>query len=165
MPNIKLHLFGAFYVTRSGQLWDGFRSGKTRALLAYLALAGVCPVRRTHLAELLWDGYPPPMARASLRMALVNLRQLLDPYDLLLTTNQIVQFKLTDPNFWCDVLAVEALLTTSTNETKAPTKQTVAQLYQGEFLRNFEAIDSPPFQIWLQKKRRFYAQLLMNFET
>lgn len=162
MPNIKLHLFGAFYVTRSEQIWDDFRSDKTRALLAYLVLAGVSPVRRTYLAELLWDGYPPPLARASLRMALVNLRQLLDPYDLLLTTNQIVQFKTTDPNFWCDVLAVEALLTTSMHET---TKQMVAQLYRGELLQNFEAIDSPPFQIWLQKQRRFYAQLMMNFET
>ncbi len=160
MPNIKLHLFGSFYVTREGQLWDDFRSDKTRALLAYLVLEGAHSVRRAHLAELLWDGYPQQLARASLRMALVSLRQLLGPFDLLYTTNQVVQIHVTHQDFWCDALALEALFMASPDRITTETRPTVVQLYQGEFLQNFEVIDSQPFQKWLETQRKFYAQLV-----
>lgn len=53
--------------------------GKTRALLAILALADRKPVLRSHLAELLWSKRPEEMARASLRQEIHRLQEALRP--------------------------------------------------------------------------------------
>ena len=47
--------------------------GKTRALLAILALSDRKPVLRSRLAELLWSQRPEEMARASLRQEIHRL--------------------------------------------------------------------------------------------
>nr|WP_294915657.1 hypothetical protein [uncultured Neokomagataea sp.] len=53
--------------------------GKTRALLAILALADRKPVLRSQLAELLWSKRPEDMARASLRQEIHRLQEALRP--------------------------------------------------------------------------------------
>ncbi|MFT8807381.1 AfsR/SARP family transcriptional regulator [Gluconobacter sp.] len=53
--------------------------GKTRALLAILALADRKPVLRSRLAELLWSQRPEDMARASLRQEIHRLLDALSP--------------------------------------------------------------------------------------
>ena len=108
MARIKLYLFGSFYTTLDDQPLTKFRSDKVRALLAYLVLRAKRPIRRTLLAELLWNGYTSKTARHSLRMALLNLRKLLADFDnLLIVTRQSVQFNASHSDFWCDVLTFE----------------------------------------------------------
>ncbi|MQR97835.1 hypothetical protein [Gluconobacter aidae] len=53
--------------------------GKTRALLAILALSDRKPVLRSRLAELLWSQRPEEMARASLRQEIHRLLDALSP--------------------------------------------------------------------------------------
>lgn len=53
--------------------------GKTRALLAILALSNRKPVLRSRLAELLWSRRPEDMARASLRQEIHRLLDALSP--------------------------------------------------------------------------------------
>lgn len=70
-PALVLRLIGAMRLrSRDGALTLP-ASRKTRALLAYLAIAGR-PVRRDHLCELLWE--IPDDPRASLRWSLSKLR-------------------------------------------------------------------------------------------
>lgn len=49
-----LCLFGTFQATCAGRLADQFRSDKSRALLAYLAMESDRPQPRDTLAALLW---------------------------------------------------------------------------------------------------------------
>lgn len=53
--------------------------GKTRALLAILALSDRKPILRSRLAELLWSQRPEDMARASLRQEIHRLLDALSP--------------------------------------------------------------------------------------
>lgn len=157
MPTLHIQLFGAFQVIVDDQPWDEFRSDKVRALLAYLALEGAMPRRRSQLMGLLWSGFKPTFARANLRMSLANLRQLLTPFGLLQTTRQAVSWYTPQPNWRCDALALEQALEEG-KRTGVELWQTMDSLPQGEFLPGFEQIDSLPWQLWLQDKRTQYAQ-------
>jgi hypothetical protein len=162
MPKLALHLLGSFRITVDGEPRDGFRSDKARALLAYLALEGVHPLRRSQLLKLLWLTYPRLSAQASLRMALASLRQVLAPLELVATTRQTVQLQSQSPTFWCDVLELEALLATP------PTPQTLAAieaLYQGPFLAGFENVDSALFHAWAQTRRDQYEKQVNQLRT
>lgn len=53
--------------------------GKTKGLLAILALSDRKPVARSHLAELLWSRRPDDLARASLRQEIHRLLDALSP--------------------------------------------------------------------------------------
>ena len=156
MPTLHIQLFGAFQVMVDDQPWDEFRSDKVRALLAYLALEGAMPRRRSQLMGLLWSGFKPTFARANLRMSLANLRQLLTPFALLQTTRQAVRWYTPQPNWHCDALALEQALVEG-KRTGVELWQTLERLPQGEFLPGFEQIDSLPWQLWLQDKRTQYA--------
>lgn len=160
MTRFALQLFGAFQLWCDEQPIAGFRSDKVRALLAYLALSAGKPIRRLQLIELLWDGYTKTAARASLRTALHNLRELLAPLPLLETTHQTVRFVTDHPAWWCDVDLVTELLTTATPLDLAR-QRTIATLVNQSFLPDFEALDSQPFQQWRQAQATFYqAQFL-----
>lgn len=157
MSTLHIQLFGAFQVLVDDQPWDEFRSDKVRALLAYLALEGGIPRRRSQLMGLLWSGFKPTFARANLRMSLANLRQLLAPFGLLQTTRQAVRLYTPQPNWRCDALALEQALEESTH-TGVELWRAIATLPQGEFLPGFEQIDSLPWQLWLQDRRTQYAR-------
>lgn len=156
MPTLHIQLFGAFQVMVDDQPWDGFRSNKVRALLAYLVLEGATPRRRSQLMGLLWSNFKPTFARANLRMTLANLRQLLAPFDLLQSTRQSVRWYTPAPNWTCDAWLLEQLLQQN-RQPDTELGQAIDGLYQGEFLPGFEQIDSLPWQLWLQDKRAQYA--------
>lgn len=160
MTRFALQLFGAFQFWRDEQPIDKFRSDKVRALLAYLALSSGMPIRRVQLIELLWDGYTKQAARASLRTALHNLRELLAPLPLLETTHQTVRFVTNHPAWWCDVELVTELLT-PTAQLDLTRQHTIETLVNQSFLPNFATVDSQPFQRWRQAQAEFYqAQFL-----
>ena len=54
MARLEITLLGTFQVKLDGELLTGFRSDKSRALLAYLAVESTRPHRRDWLASLLW---------------------------------------------------------------------------------------------------------------
>jgi len=84
-PRIHLHTFGAprlERVTASG-VEPLQRAGKPLALLIYLAAFPGRSFAREHLADLLWGDETPDNARASLRQAIYQLRQLLGEEALL----------------------------------------------------------------------------------
>lgn len=157
MPTLQIQLFGAFQVLVDGQPWNDFRSDKTRALLAYLAVEGATPRGRNQLTTLLWAGYKRDAARASLRVTLSNLRHLPMPAGLLRASRQAVQW-CARPPYCCDVLLLDELLQRSPAPLDDAQRQGVEQLYQGDFLPGFEQIDSLPFQTWVHEKRAYYAQ-------
>jgi len=168
MPRIKLHLFGSFYITLDDQPLTKFRSDKVRALLAYLVLEAKRPIWRTLLAELLWDGYTSKTARHSLRMALLNLRQLFADFeDLLIIDRQTVQLKSSHPDFWCDLLEFEKLDDSSEQHAHLSltrclicreSLQAAKSLYEGNFLRGFVIEDSLPFEAWRQAEQERYKK-------
>ncbi|MEZ4861100.1 MAG: NB-ARC domain-containing protein [Caldilineaceae bacterium] len=154
---VRLYLLGQFHLLRNDQpVIEEFRSDKARALLAYLVLEGDRPLARDHLAHLLWEGYALKTARASLRVTLSNLRQVLKPLQLLRTTNQSVYLQSDNRYFWCDALAFSASHHLPTGPQGAPVAPGPSSLESGELLAGFDQIDSRPFQSWLQARRRFY---------
>jgi predicted ATPase len=164
MERIELHLLGSFHLDQNRIPLNGFRSDKVRALLAYLALeTKTGPVRRGILTSLLWDGYLPTTARHSLRTALHNLRLILPLPTLLETSRQTVRFNTFHPVFWCDALALEALLheiqTTPEDELLAGRRTWLTSLeaFRGAFLDGLNLPDSPAFEAWKTSKRAAYA--------
>ncbi|HMN26832.1 MAG TPA: hypothetical protein PKE45_01665, partial [Caldilineaceae bacterium] len=77
MAQLSLALLGAFSATLGGEPLSGFRSVKTQALLAFLAVEADQPHPRARLAGLLWPDAPERSARLNLRQALFHLRSLL----------------------------------------------------------------------------------------
>lgn len=69
----QVQTLGRFEVTRDGQV-ARFRTKKTAALFAFLALGMPKPVRREAAAALFWPDADTEAARHSVRMALNNLR-------------------------------------------------------------------------------------------
>ena len=130
MSSLRLQLFGPFQVWRDGTLITDFRSDKVRALLAYLVIERERAVTRTELIALLWPGYASQSARSSLRVALSNLRQILDGLALLHVTRSALQFLGTSQTVWCDVWLEEEM----TEERP--------------FLESLAELDSEPFQQW-----------------
>ena len=75
MPSVSLTLCGSVAVTGEGVSATSL-SAKSLALLAYLALEPAAHSRE-ELTALLWGEYPEEKARASLRQALMHLREVL----------------------------------------------------------------------------------------
>lgn len=161
----KLYLHGPFRLLREDNALTQFRGDKARALLAYLALQHGQPVPRQHLAVLLWDGYPPASAKASLRVALSNLRELLAPWALLKSDHHTVQLQMDADYFWCDALVLEQWLAPDNSQPVAARWSEVQRLYQGELLAGFETIDSQPFRTWLYAHRTTVRQQMAQLRA
>ena len=67
-------ILGPFEVRDGGRPVD-LGPPKQRTLLALLVLHANTPVPTDRLADLLWDGAPPPRAAVSLRSYAANLRK------------------------------------------------------------------------------------------
>ena len=86
MSTLKIFLFGTPQFEKEDEAANGrstptFLSDKVRALLIYLAVEQGRPFRREALAGLLWPNMPEAKARANLRRALSNLRQVIADED------------------------------------------------------------------------------------
>lgn len=171
MQRLELRLFDTFQAAWDGAPLPGFRSDKVRALLVYLAVEG----RRTHnrqvLWTLLWGEYPEKSARASLRSALYNLRQILEPVaaesesPLLTVTRNSVTFHVDHPGCWVDVAEFDTLVITYRSHPHRDLNRCSAcvqsmtqliDLYRGDFLMGLLLPDSPAFDEWrlLQQEAR-----------
>ncbi|HET8912872.1 MAG TPA: hypothetical protein VFN23_15475, partial [Ktedonobacteraceae bacterium] len=97
MSDITLTLLGPPEVRRADQLMQ-FATRKEFALLIYLAVEGGIHSRR-HLSELFWPESDAMHGRASLRITLLHLRNLLDngtsPVPYLLITRDTLSLDLS----------------------------------------------------------------------
>ena len=164
MPRLSLHLFGAFQVYLDDQPLTGFRSDKSRALLAYLVSEHDRGQRRESLAGLFWSDYSDRAARRSLSSTLANLRTLLAPLSSddgqssPLTSNwQEVAFTANHETVFVDLLEFDRLLARSaahphrsiTHCASCIERLTRAvALYQGPFLAGLSLPDALQFDEW-----------------
>ncbi len=173
MSTLQLNFLGQFRVMRDGRPVNRFESDKGRALLAYLAVESAVPHARSVLTTLLWPDYTETSARANLRQALYQLRQVLGDEDdaspLLLVTRQTLQWNHTAA-YSLDVATVTSLTQRCANHAHAALAQCptclqdlrqAIDLYQGEFLAGFTIADSTPFEEWRRSKQEeFHLQAL-----
>ena len=157
MAYLSLSLLGTFRAELDGKPIAGFTSNKARALLAFLAVEAGQPHERARLAGLLWPDWPEPSARANLRRALANLRQILgdreSPRPCLLASRQTVRF---DPA--CDHVLDVAVVRRAAGQLAArrepPTQvsldglELASALCRGEFLAGFCLDDCPDYEEW-----------------
>jgi WD40 repeat protein/DNA-binding SARP family transcriptional activator len=152
MSRLNIRLLGPFEVALDGQRVVNFESDKVRALLAYLAVECARPHRREALAGLLWSEWPEQSARANLRRALANLRQVIEDHDasppFLDITRQTVQWN-TASDCRVDVTAFSKQIARYETDAEAikPLEAAVS-LYGGPFLEGFTVRDSLPFEEW-----------------
>ena len=152
MDKLGIFTLGPLQLTRGNVPLVGFLSDKVRALLIYLAVEQKRPLRRETLAALLWPEQPESKARANLRRALANLRQVIDDKNgrYLHITRQTLQFNAASDSF-VDAVQFQQLLNDS-EPTLAQMEKAVV-LVNGRFLSGFSINDSIAFEEWALLKR------------
>jgi DNA-binding SARP family transcriptional activator len=148
---LEIKVLGGLEIRRAGTLVTLPPSRKTRALLAYLAMADR-PVRRERLCELLWD--IPDDPRGALRWSLSKIRTLLDDSATrrVIADREMVALDLhtvqVDIHVVRDALArgVEALSLTRLEE--------LAGIFKGGFLEGLDLTNSPEFHAWILAQRQ-----------
>ncbi len=175
---VAISLFGTFEATFQATGVDRpeykFRTNKSRALLAYLLMAGGQQLLRTTLTDLLWPDYLAASARASLRQAVTDLRKFFAGLDLLHTDYHTVQLHVDAPQLSCDALRFDELLDVCAHHSHpsiehCPACQSrlraAAALYSGLFLANLPEVDSEPFNQWLETQRAHYAARMADCQA
>ncbi len=163
MACLALSFFGGFEARLDGTPISGFKTDKTRALLSYLALEQARLHRRQALAKLFWPGYLEHSARASLRRALANLRQVLANNNaflpFLLVEEGTIQFNPSSDS-WIDVHAFRSLLEEEQpGQTTLQRLEEALKLYRGSFLEGFSLADCPEFDAWCSAVRQDLQRL------
>ncbi len=152
MSGRDLVLFGTPRVERDGAALH-FERHKTLALLAYLAVTGQAHARDV-LAALFWPEVGPREARANLRRALSQLRQLLGPGILDAEEDRVA---LPRGAIEVDVGRFRACLAqVAAHHHPAPhlcddclaNLSLAADLYRDDFLAGFSLRDAPDFDAW-----------------
>lgn len=159
--NLELTLLGRVQLTWDGTPVVGFISSKVQALLCYLAITGR-PHSREELASLFWSEMPDAEARANLRGALFNLRQLVAPY--LAIDRQTVAFH-PSVNMWVDVARFQdriQQIETCESEDSVRSLREAVDLYCGELMQGFYVRDAPAFEEWLMAEREHLQQLAVQ---
>ena len=146
---LKLNLLGSPEVWLGGQVVTGFRSGKAKALLYYLAVTGRAQPRSV-LAGLFWGGVAESHARRSLTMTLSNLRRLLGSY--LDIDRETIAFKL-DSAYGLDVAAFDSEVEGMADTVNLEALKQAIALYRGDFLEGFYLQDAPEFEQWVLVER------------
>jgi len=151
---LRLKLFGGFQVRRAEGpvIWIAAR--KTRALLAYLALAAGRAHGREKLADLLWSDRGDKQARDSLRQALAELRDALaDIHPAPLTAHH--DLLSVDPvAVEVDAVQFEGLAAHDSRDELGR----AAALYDGDLLEGL-GVHDPAFDDWLRDERQRYREL------
>jgi DNA-binding SARP family transcriptional activator len=160
MARLFLYLLGPFQAALDGEPIIAFESNKVRALLAYLAVEADRPHSREKLAGLLWPERPDQNARANLRYALSNLRQVIGDRKaappFLHISSRAIQFN-SASDAWVDVAAFTVLLGAPTPAVSD--LEEAVDLYRGEFLEGFFVSGSVTFEEWALLKREQLSRL------
>ncbi len=141
MPgSLELNLLGPIEIRQNGQSVTQFFTGKTLALMCYLAVTRG-PHSRSALAGLLWADMPEDHARANLSKALSTLHELLSPHFTI--TRQTVVFNRAS-KYWSDIEAFELGIQDGSVEALRQAEQ----LYRGHFLDGLQVRNAPEFELW-----------------
>jgi DNA-binding SARP family transcriptional activator len=149
MGKLHLHLLGAFRLQNASGEPMLLPTKKSKALLAYLALAAEQLHSRSSLASLLWDQVGERQARESLRQTLSLLRRTLLPSQAqpIISEGDAIVLDIS-------ALRVDALEFAKLAEAAEPDAQaTAANLYSGELLEGFN-LHAPEFDRWLSAARQ-----------
>ncbi len=174
MVRLQIKLLGTFQAELDGEVLAGFRSDKTRALLAYLAVENTRPHRRDWLASLLWGNYDDRAARRSLSSALANLRQLLSPLE------GIAALDASRSDVWLqaspDLVAVDvSRLRAQLDRTASHAHRSLVHcdacserlaeavdIYAGSFLPGMAFDDCPAFDEWQRTQQESLHQQVLE---
>lgn len=141
--HLSLHLLGPFALyTKDNQATPDLRR-KTRALLAYLAVAKR-PYTRHELAGLFCQEADAPLR--ALRHLLSRLRAALGP-NVLWEDGETIQ--LDKKHIWVDAHYFTQVLEADLSQLSQSTLAETIALYHGEYLAGLHLPDSPEFELWL----------------
>lgn len=160
-PGLELRVLGGLTVLRDGVPLSLPRSKKTRALLAYLALAAR-PHRRDRLCRLLWS--IPEDPRAALRWSLSRLRPLVDTpaRPRIVADRDSVAFERTGVGI--DIVELRAALPADLDRASTAALRRTAAAFHGDFLEGLDLPDCPEFHGWCvaerEEVRRLHSRLL-----
>ncbi len=147
MANLRLRLLGSLSVSQGRCAVALPASRKTRALLAYLALAPR-PVPRHRLGHLLWDATNDP--RGELRWALSKLRATF----AIIASGDALRLDLTQ--VWVDALEVQRVARAGISTLTPARARQLLELFDGEFLEGLELDDCPELTAWVLAQRRSF---------
>lgn len=157
MDRLRLSLLGGFALHGEDGRSLRLPTRKAEALLAYLALEGRRPVRRDHLAALLWSSADAAAALASLRQCLSLIGKSCGPGWV---QGDGRELQLAAARFEVDVPAFESAAATDDIDTLAA----AGAACRGELLTGL-SLDEPAFDDWLQaRRRRLHEQALRLFD-
>ena len=153
LPSLQMQMLGRLHVRRDGVALPLPASRKTRALLAYLALAPR-PVSRSHLCELLWD--VPNDPRGELRWCLSKIRALVDAEgrQRVMSGGDTIWLDLAD--CFVDALEVARAVEEGVSTLSPEPQRSLELLFEGDFLESLEIDRSPVFSGWLTAQRRHF---------
>ncbi len=154
MPGLQLTLLGGFEARLGAGTVLTIASRKSRALLAYLAVAGQRAQPRDPLAALLWGDVPDDQSRQSLRKALWDLRHVLAAAPAALSTDSETVV-LTPERV--DVLEFQRLV----RDGRPAALRAAMELYRGDLLEGFRVAE-PAFEEWLTRQRERFRLLLVE---
>ncbi len=132
------------------------RSGKSLALLAYVALSPHGQATRQHLAELLWPDLDRRAQQHCLRQCLYRLRHVTSGLPVIRCRRQDVQ---VGPGVRFDFLEGEAALAAGEYEA-------AERLLRGDFLEGFSVPEAREFERWMESKRTgFHSSWVRSART
>lgn len=138
-------VLGEFRVTRNGEPVPLMPSRKTRALLAYLALASR-PQRRERLCSLLWE--IPDDPRAALRWSLSKIRQVVDWDGRIRLKADRETVALDTEGIALDVAALRGLAPTGLASAETGRLEAAAAAFRGDFLEDLALPNCPEYEAW-----------------
>jgi DNA-binding SARP family transcriptional activator len=156
MAALKLTLLGRPQISLDDQPIPELNSSKAQALLFYLAVTRQRHSRQ-ELAGLLWPDKTEARARNNLRVEITRVRPLLAEYlDIQRPSLRMRSVSGLD----CDVTTFLELV-----EAPQPTLrqlQTAVDLYEGDFLEDFNLSDAVLFEEWAQERRAYLREQALD---
>jgi TolB-like protein len=158
---LEIRVLGGLEVVRDGVPVTLPPSRKTRALLAYLALARG-PHRREQLCDMFWD--VPDDPRGSLRWSLSKIRPIVDEGSVprLLADRQIVELRTEATSV--DLLAAQSCAGLA--DVAVDDLANIAKSFRGPLLSDLDLSENSAFHTWLlgmrEDARKLQAGLLRS---
>lgn len=167
---LRIQMLGAYSVTLDDQPVRAFRTAKTRALLAFLAIEADREHSRASLATLLWGELPDSAAKTNLRIELSNLKSVLASHPALEIERNHVCFhsRLATTDVHAFRMALQAFLTLAPEMQGAALVELAkaVDLYQGELLAGFYLQDAIDFEDWqLITREQLHEQMMLVLKT
>jgi DNA-binding SARP family transcriptional activator/predicted ATPase len=160
MTRLKIEVLGGLQIRLAGHIGSlAFPTRKSKAILAYLALAPGMLRSREQLASVFWERSAEEQARASLRQTLSSLRRILQNAPPLLSAESDVVW-LDGQSVEVDALQFKHLATDRSADSLAK----AVALYRGALLDGF-GLREEPFEQWMILERRWFHERAVDVLT